>query len=118
MLLSKDQILNIEDTKFEDVDVDEWGGSVRIKLMSASDRDAYEASTFKMIGKEIKPDMVNARAKLVSKCAIDEDGNLLFSAGEVGKLGQKSSAAMDRLVSAARKINGMDEQAIENSIKN
>lgn len=118
MLLSKDQILNADDLKFEDIDVPEWGGSVRISVMSASDRDSYEASTFKMVGKEVKPDMTNARAKLVSRCAIDEDGKLLFTTAEVEKLGKKSASALDRLVNAARRINGMGEESIEDAVKN
>lgn len=118
MLLNKDQIFSSDDIKFQDVDVPEWGGSVRISVMSAKARDAYEASTIKVVGKKIEPDLVNARAKLVAACAINEDGKLMFTPAEIEKLGAKSSAAIERLADVASRLNGLSNEAIEDTVKN
>ena len=42
--LSRDTILQREDIKTEDVEVPEWGGTVRVRGMSGVERDAFEAS--------------------------------------------------------------------------
>ena len=42
--LSRDAILQREDIKTEDVEVPEWGGTVRVRGMSGVERDAFEAS--------------------------------------------------------------------------
>jgi len=118
MLLNKDQILTADDIKHQDVNVPEWGGTVRIAVMSAKARDAYEASTIKVVGKRIEPDMVNARAKLVAACAITEDGKQMFTPAEIEKLGAKSSTAIERLADVASRLNGLSNEAIEDTVKN
>ncbi len=118
MLLKKDQIFAADDIKFEDVDVPEWGGTVRIAMMTAKARDAYEQSMIKVVGKKVEPNTVNGRAKLIAACAVDESGDLLFTAQEVEKLGTKSSAALERLSHVALTINGMTSEAIEGAVKN
>ena len=45
-LLNKSQILAASDRKTEDLEVKEWGGTVRISTMSASDRDKWEQDTY------------------------------------------------------------------------
>ena len=42
--LSRDAILQREDIKTEDVEVPEWGGTVRVRGMTGVQRDAFEAS--------------------------------------------------------------------------
>ncbi|MBI0320545.1 hypothetical protein JBF12_47905, partial [Streptomyces javensis] len=46
MLLGKQQILDAQDRRHEDVAVPEWGGSVRVAMMSARDRDRWEQETY------------------------------------------------------------------------
>ena len=114
-MLTKEQIISASRLKFEEIDVPEWGGSVRISVMSAKDRDAYDASTFKLVGKEIKPDMTNARSKLLSRCIVDADGAPMFT---IDELAEMDSVVLDRLVAVARRINGMTEDSIEDEVKN
>ena len=45
-LLSKEQILSKDRKKTVDVNVKEWGGSVRLQELSASDRDMWENESF------------------------------------------------------------------------
>ena len=45
MLLTKDAILQAQDSKLEKLEVPEWGGHVFIKSMSGTERDNFEAET-------------------------------------------------------------------------
>jgi hypothetical protein len=100
MALSKSAILAADDSKKIEVDVPEWGGSVFIKVMSGTERDRFESE---FVGDKKNVDMV--RAKLVSKCLCDEDGDRLFSEEEVPQLGEKSAAVLDRLFHVCMKHN-------------
>lgn len=113
--LSKEQILFANDSRTEDVSVPEWGGVVRIKEMTASARDAFEQS---LLGKDRKPSLSDARAKLAASCICDENGDLLFSQADVVSLGRKSAKALDRVVSAIQRINAMSDEELEESVKN
>jgi len=113
-LLNKDAILAAEDKKFEDVDVPEWGGSVRVRMMSASERDQWENETYGTG----KVNTVDFRARFVALCAIDEAGNLLFTPDDVDALGAKSAAAVQRVFNAAQKLNALSAKDIQDLEKN
>lgn len=112
-LLTADQILAADDSPTLDVEVPEWGGTVRVRTLSGAERDAFEASIAQQAGKSKKANLANLRARLVAKCVIGEDGKRLFSDSQAVALGQKSSAALDRVFEAARKLNRMTEDDVE-----
>lgn len=112
-LLNKQQILDAKDDQTKDVDVPEWGGTVRIKVLTGAERDRFEQSCTRMVKGQMVPDMVNARARLVALAAVDENGNRIFSDTEVLKLGAKSSKALDRLFEEAQALSGISDKDIE-----
>jgi hypothetical protein len=118
-LLDKAAILAASDLKTVDVDVPEWGGTVRVRSMTGTDRDAFESSLV-TIGEDgaRKPDMTNFSAKLVAMTLVDPDGKLMFGADEVAHLAGKSAAALQRVFEAAQKLNGMGNGADEAAAKN
>lgn len=113
-ILSRDEIFATEDVKTEIVPVPEWGGDVRIRGLSAEKRDEWDSSfETDSAGKFIPHCMKNVRARLVSMCAVDENGNPLFQPSDVAKLGEKSASALVRLHDACRRLSGMDLEAVE-----
>lgn len=112
-LLSKDQILGSSDASFVDVEVPEWGGTVRIASMSAADRDAFEATLIPEKGKRQADKMANFRARFVAKCLTDEEGNRLFTDKDIVELGRKNANVVNRLFDRARDLNGMTEKDVE-----
>lgn len=116
MALSGSQILGAEDVQTRTVPVPEWGGDVIVRGLTGADRDAYEASLNQM---RPKPDGTrelvlvrdNARAKLLVKCLIDENGNRLFKETDAPALGKKSGAVLDRLYDVATDLSGMSDEA-------
>ena len=113
-LLTKEAILSANDRKTEDVSVPEWGGTVRVATMSASERDKWEAETYG----DGKPKTEDFRARFVALCLVGEDGKRLFTDKEVGELGKKSAAALQRVFTAAQKLNALTDDAVEELEKN
>lgn len=126
MLLTREEILGANDLPTEDVDVPEWGGTVRIKTLTGQERDAFEASV--IIMKQIKdgrrtrtetqPDLKNLRAKLVAQSIVGPDGQLLFTDADVLALGQKSAAALDRVYEASSRLSRITDADLEDLEKN
>lgn len=110
-LLKKADILAASDLTTEDVNVPEWGGTVRVKGMSGTGRDAFEESLFTGTGADRKQDLRNIRAKLVAATLIDENGERMFEDSEVSELGAKSAAALARCFEVAQRLNGMNPAA-------
>lgn len=113
MTLSKDQILAADDLTVWDVDVPEWGGTVRVRSLTGTERDAYEASIVQVQGNTRKLRMENARAKLVALCLVDDQGERLFSDKEAAALGAKSGKVLDRLFDVAAALSGLSTEAVE-----
>jgi hypothetical protein len=113
--LGRDDILDFEDIETHVVPVPEWGenAAVRLKVLSAAERDAFEASTVTTKGGKQKPNLANLRARLVARCMVDADGKRVFESGDVARLGTKSSKALDRLFSKCQEINGFSDKDIE-----
>ena len=119
-VLSRADILNADDTRIEDVDVPEWGGVVRIRGLKGSERDAYEASIMRHNDEtgQFIPTLENARAKLVVKSAVDEEGKPLFKEADLFDLGQKSASALQRVWNKARELSGLSEDDVKSLVKN
>lgn len=114
-LLTREQILAAKDIKFEDVEVKEWGGTVRVRTMTAIERDAFLGDVVDSKG---VVDRRRHRALLVARTAVGEDGAPLFTEADVAALGAKSSLALERVVTASDRINTLDESTVEAAVKN
>lgn len=109
-LLSKDQILAAEDLPSRDVEVPEWGGTVRVRTMTGGERDAFETDLWDRSGDEPVYNREHFRAKLLSRCIVDEKGARLFSDKDIEKLSGKSAKALNRLFDAAQEINAISKE--------
>jgi hypothetical protein len=116
--LSKAAILGASDLQTQDVHVPEWGGDVRVRGLTGTERDAFEATIAQRKGKDVKMNFQNARARLVSLSAVDESGERLFSDADVVALGGKSAAALDRLFAVAMKLSGLTPDDVKDLTEN
>ena len=126
-LLSREEILGANDLPTEDVEVPEWGGSVRVRTLTGTERDEFESSiiTMKKVKKgkrtvtESSPNLRNIRAKLVARSIVKEDGALMFPNSEdVFVLGEKSAAALDRVYEVSARLSKITDEDIEELEKN
>lgn len=112
-LLTKAQILGVADLEHEDVDVPEWGGTVRVQMLTGAERDAFEQEIVTRQGKKVQMNLANVRARLVALCLVDEEGQRVFGESDVKALGRKSALALNRVFEVAQRINGLTEQDME-----
>lgn len=112
-MLSREQILEAKDLTYRELSVPEWGGDVRIKMLTGAERDEFESSTVEMKGNKPTQNLKNLRARLVLLCLVDSDGAPMLSRSDVGRLGQKSAAALERVFQACMDHNGMSDKDIE-----
>lgn len=114
-LLSKNEIFAIDDRKIVELEVPEWNGSVRLRSLSAKERDDFESSTVKLRRDGTREEhMENFRARLVSKCLIDENEKLMFTKPQdIQALGAKSAAALQRIFNKCQELNGLSDADVE-----
>lgn len=117
-ILTREQILQAQDLHTEEVAVPEWGGSVLVRGMTGTERDAFEASILEMNGKGSRMDMRNLRAKLAALCMVDEQGERVFTEKDAGELGKKSATALSRVFEAAQRLSGLTAADVEELQKN
>jgi len=110
-VLTRLEILGSDDLNAEEVQVPEWGGLVRVRMLTAGERDKFETDVAGIGGKS--KNMTNLRARLVVLTACDDALAPLFEPGDVEALAKKSAAAVDRVFSVAAKLNGFTSSDIE-----
>ena len=116
--LTREQILQAQDIQRESVSVPEWGGDVLVQSLSGAERDAYEATVMRLNGTDAQINLVNVRAKLVSRSCVDESGVRIFSDDDVKALSKKSAVALQRVFDAASRLSGLSKNDLDELTKN
>jgi len=118
MALTRDQIIEKTDVEVREVYVPSWSDSVFIRVMGADENDRYQRYYLNKDGKVDIHKLQGARARLCALCICDEKGNRLFSDDEAKELGRKSNKAIELLVKEINKLNGLEDDALEEEAKN
>ena len=114
--LCREAILNANDIKTEEVNVPEWGGVVLVKALTGAEKDRYEQSVYNL--KDGGVIYTNIRAKLVALSICGEDLKPIFESADIEALGQKSAAALNRVLEVAQKLSGLSAADVEELEKN
>lgn len=108
---TRDAILAADDLKYEDVEVPEWGLTVRVSAMTGAQRDAFEASILRdRDDPEKGVDSIGFRSKMVAVTVIDEQGERLFRDSDLAALSKKSARVLDRLYEVAACLAGLRQE--------
>jgi len=108
-ILNAKAILDAADMPFEDFEVPEWGGAVRLRLLSCKDRDD--------VAEKAKKNPAGLGPLLFVKCAIDEDGKPLYPEAQATFISAtKSAVVMDRVVAKIMAMNGMSPEAAKENL--
>lgn len=113
-LLTKSAILGAADLKHEDVEVPQWGGAVRVRMMNGLERDEFREA----IGDEGAIPVGRFSAALLAATCIDEKGERLFTMGDMEALQAKSARSLDAPAAVAMRLNGLGGAAFEEAAKN
>jgi hypothetical protein len=119
-MITKQQILAATNLPIEPVDVPEWGGTVHVRTMSGTERDAFEQTmiALKAGGGKGATDLSNIRARLAVRTLCDADGTRLFIDDDAEALGQTSGRALDRVFGVAQRLNGMTAEDVKELVGN
>lgn len=111
-ILTKEAILGAADLKTEAVEVPEWGGTVRISVMSGLARDQFLAQ------QNEKAAFSEFQSRLLVSTIVDDANQPIFTADDIDALRGKNQAVLSRLSEVAMRLNGMEPKAVENAAKN
>ena len=114
-LLNKSAILSAEDLKHEDVEVSQWGGTVRVRMMTGAERDEFRAA---LAAEEGGVPVCRFAATLLVATCVDEEGARLFTMEDMAALVQKSASSLDAPAAVAMRLNGLGGSAVQAAVKN
>ena len=116
MILSRDQILQVQDLESTEVEVPDWGGAVRVRMLTQQESDTFQqfcTDRVKGSGPTRRIDIRGMKVRLVILCCVDAEGKPLFTDKDAEALNAKSGRAIDVVFEAARKLNGIGEDQIK-----
>jgi hypothetical protein len=106
--LSADEILAAEDLEIKEVEVPEWKGSVRLRVLPADEGLALSAD----MGALTKERQSESLFMLLGACLVGADGKRMFTTEEqLRKLRTRSQKVLLRLQREALKLQGWGEDA-------
>jgi hypothetical protein len=112
--LTRDLILAALDLPTKDVEVPEWGGTVKVRALTGAERDKFEASMITEANESRGDKLMNLRARMCAMTIVGEDGkSSLFTDKDVEALGRKSARALNRVFEAARELSGFTDKDVE-----
>ena len=116
--LTRDEILAATDLPREEVEVPEWGGSVLVRGLTAKERVDLASRMVTTEGEIDNQQAIELQTLIPALCMIDDDGQRLFSDGDVALLGEKSSQALNRVFEVAQKLSALTPAASKAAEKN
>lgn len=110
MLLKREDVLTSHDVKTKDVEVAEWGGSVRVRQMTLAERGEF--------ARRGADGVATTGAWLLATLCVDENGKRMFTDDDVEGLMRRNHRAIDRVVDAILEVNGLDQKKVDDAVKN
>jgi len=108
-ILTREQILEMQDIEYREVTVKEWeGGTVRVRSLTAQEREEYDSWLFTVK----KLDATTSRSRLLSMAIVDDDGKPIFTESDIQALAKKNSKVIVRLSYIVQKMSGMTPGSI------
>jgi hypothetical protein len=97
------------------VEVPGWG-TIHVAKFTARDRDRFEEIVTGGIPGKVN--LRNVRAQVVALLAVNEDGTRLFEDGDADAIGELDSDAVQAVMDAGFRLNGLNTDALEDAVKN
>jgi len=86
------------------VDVEDWGGTVYLRVMTGAERDGYINEGMRA---QARNDYSGIKAKLLCRCLSDAGGSRLFADEDWRELQDLSGYVLDELADQALRLNGL-----------
>jgi len=106
-LLSREQFLKNRPQVNETVSA--LGGQVKLKAMSACEKDMFEQRWLELKDRVGDAEIPNIRAFFVIHHVVDEDNKLMFTIDDLEAVGNQSGLEIDKLFVAAQRLSGLSD---------
>lgn len=116
-VLSKQDIISVNDDELVEYEIEEWGGSVLLSAMSVGERLALDEKFCDESGKFKNYNDPNLIYTLLTTCIKDEEGATLFGMDEIGFLKEKNSKVIHKLFYEIMKLNYQTVDSIDDAKK-
>lgn len=104
-------VLSAEDFLYADVDCPEWGGSVRVRGLTAGERSS--------VAKKLKDaNQQDLEVTVVIFGTVDQNGERLFTNADKDQLKRKSNAVITRIAKKILELSGGDDESVSDAQKN
>jgi hypothetical protein len=110
MSMKRDDFFRKRERVIKDVDIG-LGGTVRVRSMTAGERARLEASRLDKEGNLIPNRVRTFRERLAVATVVDEEGELMFTEGDIERLSELPAESLDKLADAAMELAGMKESS-------
>lgn len=100
-MLNRDQILSAQDLAYEDIEIPEWGGTVRLRALTGREVEALSKDTGD----------VGVVRRALGFCLVDENMTRLFSDEDMDQLWDKNASTLLRLGVIALKLSNLDAES-------
>ncbi len=112
--LTPQSILEQPTLVIEELDVPEWKGRIRLKMLSAKERDDFESSLVQVTrGGRQKLNNENFRARLVQLAAVKKDGSQMFTKHDIKALGDLPAAGLQRVFNKINEMSAFSEDDLK-----
>lgn len=119
MPLTREEIfaLGKRPAKVETVTVPDVGDFC-LRVMTGTEKDSYSQATISIDGDKARPNFAAMSAALLVRTLSTAEGERLFTDADTAAIGKLPSPIVEPLVKAAKRLNGMDKEAVERTEKN
>ncbi len=104
-------VLSAEDFQYTDVDCPEWGGSVRVRGLTAGEQSIISR-------KNQAKDTGDLAVLAVIYGCVDQNGEQIFSSTDKDALRKKSNQVVNRIARKVFELSGGDEASVAAAEKN
>lgn len=118
MTLTRDEILQKNDTTTVEVDIPEWGGAVRVRSLTLLEQAKLADLNTQTAQKGMEERVKKAQLQLIIFCVVDENGGQMFSKDDIDSLAGKNPGAIKRIQDAVLKISAITPEAQGEAEKN
>lgn len=109
-----ERVAQADDIEHEDVPVEKWGVTIRLKGMNGHGRSEYLTRLVAAREEEDDEKVATLEASLVVACSFDpEDDSKVFDESDIEMLLSKSGAILGVLSTKAQRLSGLDQAAEE-----
>lgn len=132
-LLNRNQILEANDIQTKDIEVKEWGGTIRIKQLSAKEYNDIFMNMInirKMAAKQLSKKnadenleeainelaIKNQKILIIIKSVVDENMNPVFTEADMELLYQKNTNVINKIIAEIEEFNSVSTEDVKKNL--